>query len=263
VSYARFDDHYHDDPRLLAIDMGAGQLNTLATTWSAGQLRDGVIPEAVARLLARTEESYRAWSEVLVAVGLWRRVPKGFRIVDYLKTNPCAREVKQRIQAHRQRQQDYQQRRQADASSDASSARQHPVERRGVERRKNRDPKQLGTDPTDARASFALFWTAYPWHLARQDAEAAWRKLAPEAALVAAICAAIAWQRERGCLRPGVGRDGKPVRLYPATYVNGRRWEDEPEPVPAVPPVSPLMAAAIERVSTRTAAAAMGSTRSR
>ncbi len=238
-------------------------MNTLATTWSASHLTDGVVPiEAVQALAGARFDATKAAQE-LIAVQLWRDASTGYEIIDYLRTNPSARLVRKLLKENAKRVRRW--RRSRDGVRNALRTPHASVERSGVEKKKKEDPKQLGlgTDPTSARASFARFWSAYPWHLARQDAEAAWRKLAPEAALVEAICAAIAWQRERGCLRPAVGRDGKPVRLYPATYVNGRRWEDEPEPLLAAPPVSPLMAAAIERVSTRAAVEAMRGTRAR
>lgn len=73
-------------------------------------------------------------------------------------------------------------------------------------------------------ALFDEFWSIWPKKVAKRDAEKAWKKLAPDAALFEAIKAGIrlwsnnwAWQKDGGQFIPN-----------PATFLNGRRWEDEP-----------------------------------
>jgi hypothetical protein len=70
---------------------------------------------------------------------------------------------------------------------------------------------------------FDRFWQAYPRKVAKQDALRAWTRLASENGLVETILAAVArhkaspdWQRNDGRYIP-----------YPASWLNGRRWEDE------------------------------------
>lgn len=70
---------------------------------------------------------------------------------------------------------------------------------------------------------FKEFYAAYPRRTARVDAERAWAKLRPDAALQAKIHAALAWQRD--CEQ---WREGLKHIPYPASWLNGRRWEDEP-----------------------------------
>ena len=86
------------------------------------------------------------------------------------------------------------------------------------------------TNPTRARArerpdmdAFGAFWDEYPNKKAKQDAIRAWKKLKPDAALINRIMAGLAkaknsdsWLRDEGRFIP-----------YPATWLNGRRWEDE------------------------------------
>jgi len=69
---------------------------------------------------------------------------------------------------------------------------------------------------------FDEFWTAYPRKCDKQRARKAWAKLRPPP--LKAILDALAWQRELADWRK---EDGGFVP-YPATYLNGRRWEDEP-----------------------------------
>ena len=67
---------------------------------------------------------------------------------------------------------------------------------------------------------FEAFWRAYPVHKARRDAETAWKCLtaSDRTAAVAGIAAYAEACREQGvALKYGQG------------YLNGRRWEDEPD----------------------------------
>lgn len=70
---------------------------------------------------------------------------------------------------------------------------------------------------------FAEFWGNYPKKKDKAAALRAWNKLKPDAELLAVILKAISeqkttieWTKERGQYIP-----------YPASWLNGRRWEDE------------------------------------
>lgn len=70
---------------------------------------------------------------------------------------------------------------------------------------------------------FEEFWKAYPKKKAKEDARKAWAKLKPDETLGKAIIQAVEnakktadWKKEKGKYIP-----------YPATYLNGKRWEDE------------------------------------
>jgi hypothetical protein len=70
---------------------------------------------------------------------------------------------------------------------------------------------------------FDQFWAAYPRKVSKAAAEKAWAKIAPDAAQLAVILAAVEahkasekWRKDAGEFIP-----------YPATWLNGRRWEDE------------------------------------
>lgn len=71
------------------------------------------------------------------------------------------------------------------------------------------------------------FWECYPRREAKLDARKAWAQLNPDAALVDAIIQALGWQRQTdGWLRGFVP--------LPASYLRGRRFEDEPPTRPAL-----------------------------
>jgi phage replication O-like protein O len=71
--------------------------------------------------------------------------------------------------------------------------------------------------------AFEEFYKAYPKKKARRGAEKAWAKLNPSPELIKTILTALEkqkqseeWKKENGKYIP-----------YPATWLNGRRWEDE------------------------------------
>jgi hypothetical protein len=74
-------------------------------------------------------------------------------------------------------------------------------------------------------ARFVTFWKAYPRKVRKQDASKAWSKLNPDDALQATIMAALAVQKSS----PQWTRDHGQFIPHAATWLNGRRWEDEPE----------------------------------
>lgn len=80
-------------------------------------------------------------------------------------------------------------------------------------------------------STFLTFWEAYPRKVGKGDAWKAWKRLKPElSATLGAIAQqrdAIDWRKENGKYIPN-----------PATWLNGRRWEDEPgriAPSPRLP----------------------------
>lgn len=66
---------------------------------------------------------------------------------------------------------------------------------------------------------FADFWLLYPRHIAKKDAARMWARI-PESQHVHIFTALVAWRRvwER--------KDVEYIP-YPATWLNGERWEDE------------------------------------
>lgn len=75
-----------------------------------------------------------------------------------------------------------------------------------------------------ARAElFARFWDAYPKKKAKQDAQKAWDKLKPDEELTTTIIAAVL----RFTASPDWTKDGGRYIPFPATFLNGHRWEDD------------------------------------
>lgn len=70
---------------------------------------------------------------------------------------------------------------------------------------------------------FEAFWNAYPRKVAKPAAIKAWLKVSPDPDIQAAILKAISAQRNS----EGWTKDNGAFVPHPATWLNGRRWEDE------------------------------------
>ena len=105
----------------------------------------------------------------------------------------------------------------------------------------NKVTKKQGNNNTPLANTddFYMFWDNYPKKVAKQAAVKAWKKLNPDHELAEKIAIAVQrwkrtdeWRKEGGQFVP-----------YPATWLNGRRWEDEiPENKPAQAPVKAIAA---------------------
>lgn len=107
---------------------------------------------------------------------------------------------------------------------------------------------QRGNGKHDAPTLFDRFWTAYPRRVGKIAAQRAWLKLKPDEHLVDLMLNAIAvqsassqWQRDGGQFIP-----------HPATWLNGRRWDDDAsahQPSPAGVPHGSARPQAARRAS--------------
>ncbi len=76
---------------------------------------------------------------------------------------------------------------------------------------------------------FEQFWTLYPRRLARKDAERAWRKIPPfkQIDVVNALKNHVRLWEQKGTEKQYIP--------YPASWLNGARWEDEIDLGPEMP----------------------------
>ena len=97
---------------------------------------------------------------------------------------------------------------------------------------------------------FDQFWNAYPKKKAKLEAQKAWAKLKPDADLRSTIGKAILLQRNS----PDWQKDGGQYIPKPASWLNGRRWEDELEVTAQAqsgPAVNDLTRKNLERLAAR------------
>jgi len=80
-----------------------------------------------------------------------------------------------------------------------------------------------GSKKPNGHDSFNEFWLAYPKKKSKRAAEKAWLKLKPCKDLKAKILLAIERDRATGQWQ----KDGGQFIPYPASWLTGRRWEDE------------------------------------
>ena len=92
-------------------------------------------------------------------------------------------------------------------------------EQRKEEKRNTPLPPTGGTD----RSLFDRFWAAYPKKKAKADAEKAFRVLKVDEDLLSTILLALEKQKRS----PDWTKEGGQYVPYPATWLRGRRWEDE------------------------------------
>lgn len=97
--------------------------------------------------------------------------------------------------------------------------------------------ERKGTRVDDADDDFDKFWLSYPRKVAKGDAEKAWKKHKPD--LNRCLAALDIAKRSPDWLK-----DGGQFIPYPATWLNGKRWEDGGSSA-IKPAVNPLFAGAI------------------
>lgn len=83
--------------------------------------------------------------------------------------------------------------------------------------------KNAGSPIPEAPELFERFWKAYPRKTAKQAAIKAWNRLAPDERLTRKLLCSLEAQKQSAQWKDEGGR----FIPHPATWLNGRRWEDE------------------------------------
>lgn len=89
MPWAKIDDSFHGHPKVTNLSLAAVGLWTLALTWSANYLTDGLVTERNAIRLGGTLETI----DELVACGLWERVGNNFQFHDWAHYQPLKVDV--------------------------------------------------------------------------------------------------------------------------------------------------------------------------
>lgn len=88
--------------------------------------------------------------------------------------------------------------------------------------------QQMNTDKevkklrSKSLVGFDEFWSEYPRKVGKGNAERAWGKIRDQESTLMAILSTLAWQK-----KSDQWRESKFIP-HPATYLNQRRWEDQP-----------------------------------
>lgn len=117
-------------------------------------------------------------------------------------------------------------------SKTSSKSQANSVNGNGIVNEDGDDIKPTGEKPKSSSKQdecFAQFWQAYPRKVGKQDAIKAFAKVDVGVDALLAVLekqkGSEQWQKDGGQFIP-----------HPATWLNGRRWEDELEPVPQEAP---------------------------
>lgn len=228
MTWFKVDDGFYSHEKVVSIPRGvraeAIGTWTLCGTWSAAKDRDGFVPAHMIEELGASS----AGAEALVSAGLWkRRRGGGFQFVNWEKYQPTVTSKIEKRKSEAQRQADYRARNAND--SKGSSQRDSdgvtdayippvpvpvPVP----------DPKEVkNTSSPTGDGSFDAFYESYPRKVGKEAARRAYEK-------------AIKSTRPEVILE-GVRRYAADSNLpekkfvpYPAKWLNGGQWDDEPQP---------------------------------
>jgi hypothetical protein len=243
MTWVKLDDQFADHPKVLAAGPLAGWLYIAGLCYCARQLTDGLIPEGVARRLADVPNAPKHIA-ALVRVGLWEQAEGDYRVHDYLDYQPG----RERVLATRDAR--------ADAGSRGGKQKASNLLERGYEHGASKTlprthtpsrtpdrgeeeaedtlaaarPVRAAPKPKTLRdgdaARFERWYSAYPRHEKRPDAERAWSKLLPDEDLTGRLVADVEARQ--------LGRKWSEGYIeQPATYLNQRVWEDDIEPLRA------------------------------
>ena len=122
-------------------------------------------------------------------------------------------------------------------SNDIKTANNKENNNNNKEDNKNKnDKKNMCADALNTR--FESFWSSYPRHTAKQNALKAFAKLNPDDDLLSVMLQAIERQK-----KSSQWQGGEQFIPHPATWLNGKRWEDDivterQKPAPAARVVS-------------------------
>jgi hypothetical protein len=118
-----------------------------------------------------------------------------------------------------------------------------------VTREEKRTEEKTEEKTTQSAGGFETFWNAYSLKKAKQEAKKAFQKLHPSPELLALMLASIERQKKEKAALLAAG-DFCPQWPHAATWLNGRRWEDEsatPRPQANGRPTSPPAETKAER----------------
>lgn len=108
---------------------------------------------------------------------------------------------------------------------------QQPTQNRRTTDANEKKGERRGKGSADAdhhQSSFDHFWKKWPNKVSKQDARKAWKKLSLDDQRAAYSAVEFWWQSWRS-------RNPQASPIHAASYLNRRRWEDEPPPLTAIP----------------------------
>lgn len=213
----------------------------LGSSYAVGHLTDGFVPHGVLDD-TRYDRKPGEVIEAMVRVKLLHMTEGGYTIHDFHDYNPSAAAWRERYEkkaaAGSRGGHAAAAKRAASAVAGATSvlpSKEPDATTARVANVKPESDTDTERDPkskikTQDPALFARFWRAYPRKTGKGEAEKAFGRLKPDEPLLQRMVSALTWQVNQ----PGWTKDGGKFVPYPATWLNQKRWEDEPFEPPIV-----------------------------
>lgn len=105
MAWAKFDDHFHSNPKIVQAGNAVAGLYARCITYCADYLTDGLVPGGIPwGFLSQLHDPSDLVSLVTKA-GLWEEVEGGYLIPDYLEFNPSKEEVLENRRKEREKKQ--------------------------------------------------------------------------------------------------------------------------------------------------------------
>lgn len=258
MSWVKVDDQFFRHPKVLAAGRDARDLYLVGLCYCAQGLTDGFIPSQALRVLAAEAEidTGPASAARLVETGLWEPTEGGYTVHDYHEYQP----TKERVIATREARAEAGSRGgkqkasnllEQNASKTLANAKQKstPYPSRTPTHPKDEEdtpplppdggtpaaappdvpPKSVRSKAEETRG-FDAFWEVWPKREGKAAALAAWRRVPKDPDTLQAIVDAVTAQ----AVAKDWPRDNFRYCPNPATWINQKRWEDEPPDIHAV-----------------------------
>jgi hypothetical protein len=231
VPWFKIDDGFHGHPKVFELSLEAVGIWTLAGSWCAKYLTDGAV---TGKAIARLGGSPALCAE-LVDAGLWLVIPDGFQFKDWDDYQPLKDDVEAEREAARERMKavrakkkgvspDVQANVQANntgtfegTSEEVRVTPSHPIPSRPIS----------NTPAPDGADEFDKWYALYPKKKAKGQARVAFKAARKKTSLEVLIAGVQRFAQENK------GKDPQ-FLAYPATWLNGERWEDESSQAPVV-----------------------------
>lgn len=215
-----------DDPRIARIcditdQPEAMVVGALYWLWASADqhTEDGLLPGLSTRAIDR-KTGVAGFADALIQIGWLADHPEGVRIVKFTEHNGAsakrrAEDAKRKGLIRKM------------SAENADTTRTNDGQLAPVCGTRERERERKDTPPKPPAVAFERFWSEYPRKVGKEAAAKAWNRVKADAATEQAMFAALDrqrktddWQREGGRFIP-----------HAATWLNGRRWEDEAGPV--------------------------------
>jgi len=178
--------------------------------------------DEIAFALRISEEELAATKALFQRKGF---IDEGWEILNWDKRQFVSDSSAERVARHRAKKKE--------EAQQACNVTVTPPEQNRTETEQNKEtPPAPQSVARAAPGGFEKFWAAYPRKVSKGDAERAFKKLKPDADLLETILKAVEAQKggEAWC------KDGGQYIPHPATWLNGKRWDDEVVPYKPVNP---------------------------